>query len=154
LNDGKARERGLVLRSSGTKRCRDRRWPDPKCDAAVGELGSTSLRACFSNIATDICIQAYNCGCQEPQAGGAVAIGGAPPGDPYLLPSMLAAAALAADGWQAVNLGPDTPFDALLAAAERHEPGIAWLSISSIRDVREIEGGRRSRCDSTSVESR
>jgi cobalamin-dependent methionine synthase I len=54
---------------------------------------------------------------------------------------MLAAAALSADGWQAVNLGPDTPFDALLAAAERQEPRVVWLCVSSVRDGREIEDG-------------
>lgn len=93
--------------------------------------------------ATDICIQAVQ---QlrilvEPQASDVVAIGGAAPGDPYLLPSMLAATALSAEGWRAINLGPDTPFSALIAAVDRHKPHVIWLSVNSIRDRRELEEG-------------
>ena len=38
-----------------------------------------------------------------------VAIGGAPPGDPYLVPSLCAALSLLGDGWRTANLGPSSP---------------------------------------------
>jgi excisionase family DNA binding protein len=46
-----------------------------------------------------------------------LALGGAPSGDPYLLPSQLACMVVEEAGLRAVNLGPETPVDAL-------EPGI------------------------------
>jgi excisionase family DNA binding protein len=57
------------------------------------------------------------------------ALGGAPSGDPYLLPSQLAALVLAEQGWRTVNLGPDTPCAAFLAALGRHRPKLAWISV-------------------------
>lgn len=147
LRAGKAREaRGLVLSAylAGQDVAEIADGPIREAMEELGKLWQHDAAGIYiEHRATDICIQAVQ---QlrllfEPQDGAAVAIGGAAPGDPYLLPSMLAAAALMADGWQAVNLGPETPFDALLAAAERHGPRVVWISISSIRDRREIEEG-------------
>lgn len=82
--------------------------------------------------ATDICLQAL----QElrlllPDAGGGPpAVGGAPSGDPYLLPSMAAATVLLSAGYRAINLGPETPLDSLLIAVEHQKPRLVWLSIS------------------------
>jgi excisionase family DNA binding protein len=63
--------------------------------------------------------------------GGPVAVGGAPEGDPYALPSLAAATVLAAEGFDAVNLGPQTPLPALAGAAQRLRPALAWLAVSS-----------------------
>ncbi|MEM8599968.1 MAG: cobalamin-dependent protein [Bacteroidota bacterium] len=60
-----------------------------------------------------------------------VALGGAPAGDPYLLPSQMAAAVLADVGYRVVNLGADTPARSLVEAARAHAPALVWLSISS-----------------------
>jgi methanogenic corrinoid protein MtbC1 len=90
--------------------------------------------------ATDICMQAVNqlrLILPEPESG-MVAVGGAPAGDPYLLPSLLAATVLTAEGVHAVNLGPDTPFDTLRAAALEHEARLVWLSVSSAVEEREF----------------
>lgn len=147
LREGQAREaRGLVLSMYLT-------------GASVAEIADGAIRSAMETLgelwrhdadgiyvehrATDICILAVQ---QlrllvEPPEFGAIALGGAPPGDPYLLPSLLAATALAADGWRTTNLGPDTPFDALGAALERHGPRVVWLSVSAIRDARELETG-------------
>jgi excisionase family DNA binding protein len=57
------------------------------------------------------------------------ALGGAPAGDPYLLPSQLAALVLAEQGWRTVNLGPDTPCQAFLSALGRYRPRLAWISV-------------------------
>lgn len=59
-----------------------------------------------------------------------VAIGGAPSGDPYLLPSMMAAAVLADLGYRDHNLGANTPFEALTQAVDRYQPRVAWVAIS------------------------
>ncbi len=62
---------------------------------------------------------------------GPVAVGGAPEGDPYALPSLGAATVLAAEGFDAVNLGPQTPLASLAGAARRLRPALAWLTVSA-----------------------
>jgi excisionase family DNA binding protein len=59
-----------------------------------------------------------------------VAIGGAPPGDPYLVPSLCAALSLLGDGWRTANLGPSSPFEVLRTAAVRAKAKLVWVSIS------------------------
>lgn len=60
-----------------------------------------------------------------------VALGGAPSGDPYLLPSLMAATVLADAGFAEHNLGPDLPVDAALSAIEHYRPRLVWISYSS-----------------------
>jgi excisionase family DNA binding protein len=102
----------------------------------VGELwrhDSSGILA--EHRASDICIQAVNQLRQllaPPQPGGPAAVGGAAPGDPYLLPSMMAAAVLAEAGFRATNYGPQTPLDALGDAAEEQGAALVWLSLSVI----------------------
>lgn len=62
-----------------------------------------------------------------------VAVGGALEGDPYILPSLMAATTLASEGLVAVNLGPECPPRILLQAAMAHDAAMAWLSISVFR---------------------
>lgn len=71
----------------------------------------------------------------EPGPGAPAAVGGAPPGDVYVLPSLLAAVVLADAGFRAVNLGPQTPLDLLRQAAEEEHAVLVWLSISDTPDV-------------------
>lgn len=59
-----------------------------------------------------------------------VAVGAAPAGDPYLLPSLCAAAVLESQGFNAVNLGPDTPFASLVGASQALRARLVWLSVS------------------------
>ena len=68
------------------------------------------------------------------QQGSPVAVGGAPSGDPYLLPSLAAAAVLESRGLNAVNLGPETPLESLQLAAESMDASLLWLSVTSIED--------------------
>lgn len=58
------------------------------------------------------------------------AVGCAPAGDPYALPTMCAAAVLAEAGFRTTNLGPDTPFDALLQATAAVKPRLVWVAVT------------------------
>ena len=60
-----------------------------------------------------------------------VAVGGAPSGDPYLLPSLMAAAVLRDSGYADMNLGPDIPIEFVRTAVQRYRPRLIWLSFSS-----------------------
>lgn len=100
----------------------------------IGELWQHDPRGVFvEHRATDCCIQAITAmrALIEVPAGAPVAVGGAPTGDPYLIPSILAATALAAEGMAAINLGPETPIASLRHAIAAHQPTLVWLASSS-----------------------
>jgi methanogenic corrinoid protein MtbC1 len=61
-----------------------------------------------------------------------MALGGAPEGDPYLLPTLMAELTLVEMGWRTINLGPDTPAESFLQAMDRYRPHLVWLSITSL----------------------
>jgi len=60
-----------------------------------------------------------------------VAVGGAPSGDPYALPSLAAAVSLRAVGVRTVNLGPDTPLESLEHACRETSARMVWLAVSA-----------------------
>jgi excisionase family DNA binding protein len=64
-----------------------------------------------------------------------VAIGGTPEGDPYELASLLAQLVLLDAGWEAVNLGPNTPLPNLLNAVRALRPRLVWLSVSHLANA-------------------
>jgi len=124
--------------------------------ARIGELWKESDAGIFiEHRATDLCLQmlAQIRATLDPPVDALVALGCAPSGDIHLLPSFMAATVLAAEDFQAINLGPETPLAALEAAIEQHAPRLIWISVTMpvTAEVaagfarlasREAEGGR------------
>jgi excisionase family DNA binding protein len=71
---------------------------------------------------------------QRAQRDRPVALGATPAGDLYQLATLLAQLVLLDAGWNAVNLGPNTPFPNVLTAARELKPRFIWLSVSHLSD--------------------
>lgn len=59
-----------------------------------------------------------------------IAVGAAMEGDLSLLPTLLSEMVLLDAGWDAVNLGPNTPLRSLALAVKELAPRLVWLSVS------------------------
>lgn len=101
----------------------------------IGELWHHSESGIYQeHRASDIIISALNqLRLIMPQSppNAPLAIGGAPTGDPYIIPSLIAAIVLESSGFRTQNLGPDLPTSSLLKAAQELNPVLIWLSVSS-----------------------
>lgn len=93
--------------------------------------------------ASDICAQSLvrMRGMFTSASCGAIAVGGAAPGDYHVLPTLAASIVLESAGQNAVNLGPDTPFDSFLTAAITHQPAFVWISVSVVENARTLTTG-------------
>ncbi|TVR40333.1 MAG: MerR family DNA-binding transcriptional regulator [Planctomycetota bacterium] len=84
--------------------------------------------------AVDCCLQALTTlrgVLPSPPSEAPQAVGGAPSNDPYLLPSIIASLVLLAEGWRTVNLGPNTPWQTLITAAQHLHPTLIWVTVSA-----------------------
>lgn len=70
----------------------------------------------------------------SPPKSAPIAIGGAPEGDPYQLPTMLVELALREVGWNATSLGNDLPMESFVQAAHDYDPQMVWMSVSSVSE--------------------
>ncbi len=101
----------------------------------VGELWEHDKRGILvEHRATEICIDAIGALRRllpPVEKNSPLALGGAPPGDPYQLPSMMAGAILCESGFRDVNFGPNTPVDLLGREAVERGASLVWLSVSA-----------------------
>ena len=61
----------------------------------------------------------------------AIAIGGAPESDPYILPTLMASTALADVGFETINLGPNTPLQVLGESARELKASLLWIATTA-----------------------
>jgi len=108
---------------------------------ALGRLGELwkhdSQGILVEHRAVDTCIRAMNdlvAWLPSRPSGAPVSITAAGPGDPYLLPPMLASMTLQEQGSDARNLGPLTPIETIGLAAERYGAFMCSLSVSTVQD--------------------
>lgn len=73
------------------------------------------------------------------------AVGGAPEGDFSVLPTLMAQMVLLDAGWDAINLGPNTPLNSFAKAINDLHPKLLWLSVCHlnaegefVKDYREL----------------
>lgn len=69
------------------------------------------------------------------------ALGATIEGDQYSLPVTMSEIVLRSVGWDARLLGSSIPFDSMINAIKRYQPGLFWLSVSHIRDEAEFIAG-------------
>jgi excisionase family DNA binding protein len=104
----------------------------------LGELWKSDPQGILvEHRAVDTCIRALGdlLAWLPPHAPGApVSITAAAPGDPYLLPPLLASMTLNEQGSHARNLGPSTPLETIGLAAERYGAMLCSLSVSTVQD--------------------
>ena len=125
-------------------------WPpaaifDGPMRSSLAEIGELWLHAEWGIVvehrATDVCIQAINqLRFLSPVRTGLapVAVGSAAESDPYMLPSLMAAAVVGDCGFLDVNLGTITPPLVLANAAAHYKAKLAWVSISAAPDMKKL----------------
>ena len=135
-----AQARGLVLSAylQGRSVAQIVDGPVAHAMARIGELWVANPSGIFwEHRATQIAVQAVGRLrlLQTPRKGAPVAVGGAPSGDRYILPSLAVAAVLEGEGLRATNLGAETPISTLSLGVDDLDARLAWLSVSVATNV-------------------
>jgi excisionase family DNA binding protein len=106
----------------------------------MGELWKHDERGILvEHRATDIClgvISGMRALLPAAQNSAPLALGGALAGDPYQIPTLMAATTLAEAGWRDVNFGANTPLELLAAEAAHSDARLVWLSVSAVDDAK------------------
>jgi excisionase family DNA binding protein len=110
-------------------------WEEQRIDVWQEHRGSQHCAAALFDLREDLQNRAEK---DRP-----IAVGGAPGGDPYLVPSLLVELTLLDSGWDPTNLGPNTPLESLSQAVRELRPKLVWLSVSYVRDEEELIAGSR-----------
>jgi excisionase family DNA binding protein len=110
-------------------------WESARLDVWHEHRGTQLCAAALNDLRRDL----------EPRAerNRPVAVGAAPEGDPYSLPTLLAQLVMLDAGWEAIDLGPNTPLSSLTKAVHELRPRMVWLSVTYIRDKAEFLGAYR-----------
>jgi excisionase family DNA binding protein len=77
----------------------------------------------------------------DPERHDPIAIGAAPAGDPYQLPTSLIELVLRESGWNATSLGNNLPWETMQQAVADYRPKLFWLSVSTPLDAETFLGG-------------
>jgi len=108
----------------------------PMCAALtrIGELWRHDAQGIFlEHRATQTCLQALlqlRGLLPAPAEETPLALGAAPAGDPYFIPSQMAALVAADAGFRERNLGAETPFEVLRRAVVEWRPRLVWVAMS------------------------
>lgn len=84
---------------------------------------------------------------RRPSEQAPLAIGGTPEDDPYALPTALVEMVITQNDYKAVSLGSRIPWDSLIAAALKMQPGLMWFSVSYLEDQTAFLRGFRKLAD-------
>jgi excisionase family DNA binding protein len=101
-------------------------WETARIDVWLEHRGTLLCSAALYELREELQARAER---QRP-----VAIGCAPVGDHYLLPTLLAELVLLDAGWNVVQLGPNTPLASLAQAMDELHARLVWLSASHLVD--------------------
>jgi excisionase family DNA binding protein len=111
----------------------------------IGDIWPSDPRGIFvEHRATNICIDVLNrLRSSFARSEGKLenVIGGAPEGDPYILPSLMAATVLVDSGHEAINLGPNTPLEVLSQSALETGARLVWVALTAPLPRTSIEPG-------------
>ncbi|MCZ6684324.1 MAG: B12-binding domain-containing protein [Planctomycetota bacterium] len=102
------------------------RWASGECDVYKEHCATQTMCRVIGRLRTSL---------RPPAEHDPLALGAAPQGDPYGLSTLMAELVLLGRGWQAVNLGPNTPLRSLARAVIDMRPRLIWLSVSAEPDT-------------------
>lgn len=99
-------------------------WEAGKLDVYQEHRGTQVCLAALLDLKKRL---AENAGLGRPRA-----VGGGPERDHYHLANLLAEMVLCDGGWEAINVGPNTPMASLRLALRKYRPRLLWLSCSHL----------------------